>query len=56
VFAFFLLGFTSAVAPILVPWVNIVMKDDNEARAFTTGAMVSCIELPQRVTVLSKYK
>jgi hypothetical protein len=43
VFAFFLLGFTSAVAPILTPWVNIVMKDDNEARAFTTGAMVSII-------------
>ncbi len=37
----FLLGFTAAVTPILVPWVNIVMKDDAEARAFTTGAMVS---------------
>lgn len=40
VFAYFLLGFTAAVTPILIPWVNIIMKDDAEARAFTTGAMV----------------
>ncbi|KAH8819893.1 major facilitator superfamily domain-containing protein [Xylogone sp. PMI_703] len=36
-----LLGLTSAVTPILFPWVNIVMKDDAEARAFTTGAMMT---------------
>jgi hypothetical protein len=36
-----LLGFTAGVTPILFPWVNIVMKDDNEARAFTTGAMLT---------------
>jgi len=36
-----LLGFTAGVTPILMPWVNIVMKDDNEARAFTTGAMLT---------------
>jgi hypothetical protein len=38
---YYLLGSTSAVTPILFPWVNVIMKDDNEARAFTTGAMVS---------------
>jgi hypothetical protein len=38
-----LLGLTSAVTPILFPWVNIIMKDDAEARAFTTGAMVSFV-------------
>lgn len=35
-----MLGFTSCVTPILFPWVNMIMKDDAEARAFTTGAMV----------------
>ncbi|KAK0118396.1 hypothetical protein ONS95_012685 [Cadophora gregata] len=40
-FAYFLLGFTAAVTPILIPWVNIIMKDDAEARAFTTGAMLT---------------
>jgi hypothetical protein len=39
--AYYLLGFTAAITPILVPWVNIVMKDDAEARAFTTGAMLT---------------
>lgn len=38
--AYYLLGFTSCVTPILFPWVHVIMKDDNEARAFTTGAMV----------------
>ena len=38
---YYLLGATSAVTPILFPWVNTIMKDDSEARAFTTGAMVS---------------
>ncbi|OWY50685.1 uncharacterized protein AALT_g11856 [Alternaria alternata] len=27
--------------PILFPWVNMIMKDDNEARSFTTGAMMT---------------
>ena len=40
VVCFLLLGFTAAVTPILVPWVNILIKDDAQARAFTTGAMV----------------
>jgi hypothetical protein len=39
--AFYLFGFTAVITPILIPWVNMVMKDDAEARAFTTGAMVS---------------
>jgi hypothetical protein len=41
VVAYYFLGLTSAVTPILFPWVNVIMKDDAEARAFTTGAMVS---------------
>lgn len=36
-----MLGFNSCVTPILFPWVNVVMKDDSEARAFTTGAMMT---------------
>lgn len=40
VLAYYLLGFTSCVTPILFPWVNVIMKDDSEARAFTSGAMV----------------
>jgi hypothetical protein len=28
------------MTPIVVPWVNLVMKDDAEARAITMGAMV----------------
>ncbi|KFA72778.1 hypothetical protein S40288_06385 [Stachybotrys chartarum IBT 40288] len=39
--AYYMLGFTSCVTPILFPWVNTIMKDDNEARAFTTGAMMA---------------
>jgi hypothetical protein len=39
--AYYMLGMTSCITPILYPWVNIIMKDDNEARSFTTGAMVS---------------
>lgn len=38
--AYYMLGFTSCVTPILFPWVNVIMKDDAEARAFTTGSMV----------------
>lgn len=36
-----MLGFNSCVTPILFPWVNVIMKDDSEARAFTTGAMMT---------------
>ncbi|KAK2753412.1 hypothetical protein FQN55_003541 [Onygenales sp. PD_40] len=39
---YYLLGFTSCITPILFPWVNRIMKDDAEARAFTTGAMMTC--------------
>ncbi|KAL4736522.1 major facilitator superfamily domain-containing protein [Aspergillus similis] len=39
--AYYLLGFTSCVTPILFPWVNMVMRDDSEARAFTSGAMMT---------------
>ncbi|CAN9407478.1 unnamed protein product [Alternaria sp. RS040] len=38
---YYLLGLTSCVTPILFPWVNMIMKDDNEARSFTTGAMMT---------------
>ncbi|RDW66824.1 hypothetical protein BP5796_09573 [Coleophoma crateriformis] len=38
---FYLYGFTAPVTPILIPWVNVIMKDDSEARAFTTGAMLT---------------
>ncbi|KAL4940087.1 hypothetical protein BDV06DRAFT_230609 [Aspergillus oleicola] len=39
--AYYLLGFTSCVTPILFPWVNMAMRDDSEARAFTSGAMMT---------------
>ena len=38
--AYYLLGFFGPVTPILFPWVNWMMRDDSEARAFTTGSMV----------------
>ncbi|KAL3422775.1 vitamin H transporter [Phlyctema vagabunda] len=38
---FYLFGFTAPVTPILIPWVNVIMKDDSQARAFTTGAMLT---------------
>ncbi|KAJ8109657.1 hypothetical protein OPT61_g7306 [Boeremia exigua] len=38
---YYLLGLTSCVTPILFPWANMLMKDDNEARSFTTGAMMT---------------
>ena len=38
--AYFLLGMGSCITPLLFPWVHIIMKDDNEAKSFTTGAMV----------------
>jgi hypothetical protein len=39
--SWFLLGFNSCMTPILFPFVHLIMKDDNEAKSFTTGAMVS---------------
>jgi hypothetical protein len=39
--AYFLLGMSSCITPMLFPWVHLIMKDDNEARSFTTGSMVS---------------
>ncbi|KEF62305.1 uncharacterized protein A1O9_00277, partial [Exophiala aquamarina CBS 119918] len=35
---YYLLGVSAAITPILLPWVNVVMKDDAEARAATIGA------------------
>jgi len=37
----YLLGVSTSVTPILLPWVNVVMKDNAEASAVTVGAMVS---------------
>ncbi|WQF88315.1 Putative major facilitator superfamily, MFS transporter superfamily [Colletotrichum destructivum] len=38
---YYLLGLTSCMTPILFPWIQMIMKDDNEARSFTTGAMMT---------------
>lgn len=32
---------TSCITPMLFPWVHLIMKDDNEAKSFTTGAMMT---------------
>ncbi|KAH7002428.1 major facilitator superfamily domain-containing protein [Ilyonectria destructans] len=37
----FLLGLNSCVTPILFPFIHLIMKDDNEAKSFTTGAMMT---------------
>ncbi|CRK43623.1 hypothetical protein BN1723_016235 [Verticillium longisporum] len=39
--AYFMLGMTSCITPMLFPWVHLIMKDDNEAKSFTTGAMMT---------------
>lgn len=39
--AWFLMGFNSCMTPMIFPFVHLIMKDDNEAKSFTTGAMVS---------------
>ncbi|KAJ3532108.1 hypothetical protein NM208_g8586 [Fusarium decemcellulare] len=39
--AYFMLGMTSCMTPMLFPWVHLIMKDDNEAKSFTTGAMMT---------------
>ncbi|TQN64823.1 Pantothenate transporter liz1 [Colletotrichum shisoi] len=38
---YYLLGLTSCMTPMLFPWIQMIMKDDNEARSFTTGAMMT---------------
>ncbi|KAH6721018.1 major facilitator superfamily domain-containing protein [Leptodontidium sp. 2 PMI_412] len=39
--AWFLMGFNSCMTPMIFPFIHLIMKDDNEARAFTTGAMMT---------------
>ncbi|KAK7417617.1 hypothetical protein QQX98_004438 [Neonectria punicea] len=39
--SWFLLGFNSCVTPMLFPFIHLIMKDDNEAKNFTTGAMMT---------------
>ncbi|KAK7417783.1 hypothetical protein QQZ08_011479 [Neonectria magnoliae] len=39
--SWFLLGFNSCVTSILFPFIHLIMEDDNEAKSFTTDAMVS---------------
>jgi hypothetical protein len=39
--AYYLLGVSAAVTRILLPWVNIIMRDDAEARAFTVGSILT---------------
>lgn len=54
--AWFLMGFNSCVTPMLFPFVHLIMKDDNEAKSFTTGAMVSwplCITSPGDMNTLT---
>jgi len=43
---YYLLGVSAAVTPILMPFINMAMRDDAEARAVTVGAMVCHIQLP----------
>jgi hypothetical protein len=50
VFVNYLLGFTATLPPIIIPWVNVVMKDDAEARAVTTGSMVRLSSLAQSLS------
>ncbi|KAH6658422.1 vitamin H transporter [Truncatella angustata] len=38
---FYIFGVQAAVTPILIPTVNYWFKDDTEARAFTTGSMLT---------------
>ncbi|KAK2746164.1 hypothetical protein FQN55_005793 [Onygenales sp. PD_40] len=39
--SYYLLGVSAAITPILVPWINMSLRDDAEARAFTVGAMMT---------------
>ncbi|KAF2112789.1 major facilitator superfamily domain-containing protein [Lophiotrema nucula] len=38
---YYLLGVSAAVTPILMPFINMAMRDDAEARAITVGAMLT---------------
>lgn len=39
--SYYLLGVSAAVTPILMPFINVALKDDAEARAVTVGAMLT---------------
>jgi len=38
---YYLLGVSAAVTPILMPFINMALRDDAEARAVTVGAMLT---------------
>jgi hypothetical protein len=38
---YYLLGVSAAITPILMPFINMAMRDDAEARAVTVGAMLT---------------
>ncbi|KAF2007167.1 MFS general substrate transporter [Amniculicola lignicola CBS 123094] len=38
---YYLLGVSAAITPILMPFINMAMRDDAEARAITVGAMLT---------------
>jgi hypothetical protein len=38
---YYLLGVSAAVTPILMPFVNMALRDDAEARAVTVGGMLT---------------
>lgn len=38
---YYLLGVSAAVTPILMPFINMALRDDSEARAVTVGAMLT---------------
>ncbi|KAF2018812.1 MFS general substrate transporter [Aaosphaeria arxii CBS 175.79] len=38
---YYLLGTSAAVTPILMPFINMALRDDSEARAVTVGAMLT---------------
>lgn len=50
--AWFLMGFNSCMTPMIFPFVHLIMKDDNEAKSFTTGAMVSLSLHNRRIEVM----
>jgi hypothetical protein len=39
---YYLLGVSAAVTPILMPFINMALRDDAEARAVCVGAMLTC--------------
>ncbi|KAF4554500.1 Pantothenate transporter-like protein 1 [Elsinoe fawcettii] len=39
--SYYLLGVSAAVTPILLPWVNMILRDNAEERAVTVGAMLT---------------